>query len=240
MSGEIDDIDLKLEAYFSSSLSPEEQEAFEAELQSDADLEARFQLGLKARAAAWSSGRQDEFAQLRQRYDQKETKIRPMNRSWIAIAAAAVGLLLLVAYLFYDRGSNPEELYMAYYSTPPAPVPRGVEAPPADQLGYIAYNQGNYEDAIGHFQTHLQDTADLRSRLFMGVAYLELRQYENAESILEPLSADTLEASWYWAMLSIHKGDYEIANSLLLRIEKDRQHLFQDKAQKLREDWGKD
>jgi len=185
----------RIDKYLLGQLSAEEAQQFLTELKQNPDDQEILELVQKIGPAY-----QDELvADLKAKmlnWDKEESltakpilkpnaPIKPSpkitRRSWLS--AAAVGILLLAASLYFFQGdkvlSGPELFAQHFEPYPYAGIERSADVQ-ANQA-YILYNAGQYEAAIEEFS----ELDDIQSLFYLGQAQLATKQYKPAITSLE-------------------------------------------------------
>ena len=144
-----------------------------------------------------------------------------------AYAAAALMLLLLVAWPVYQRFgvqestyASAETLFSKHFSAPDAPTVRDGGA----ILWQVAYKQQQYAEAAATLQQLLDDPNYKRrseAQLFLGISRLAAGQPQKALEILQQVNSDNFEweeAQWYTMLAYLKLGDTAKAKNLLQTI----------------------
>ena len=151
------------------------------------------------------------------------------------IAAALLGLLMLVLGYFYQRSSqldNAVHQYIQQQLSNDAPALRALVAA-AQPQNTIAAELQKMDDqlhagqplqalAIGHHILE-QDPGNSAVWLRLGIVYLQQRQYEEAQHYLQAVHQDPSTtiapiAAWYLALLHAQHGDYDRCRTLLQEV----------------------
>jgi len=239
----------QIEAYLAGNLSPEKVADFEARCRQDAQWAEATRLHLLARQALHEAGREALKARLDQRYQpEKRTGAirRPIWRQpWpYALVAALALLLLLVWWPNPSRPSSTQELYAAYMELP---VPSGLRSSTEDslslrwELAMQAFQDSAYQRAIHQLGALLQDSSFMRqsgdrARLYLGVAHLQLAQFEQAQTYLASIEASSLyhdQAQWYRVLAYLRADQIRAATPLLRTIAEQENHYRQAQAERL-------
>lgn len=157
-----------------------------------------------------------------------ETKLRrlPRWRNWAA-AAAAVALLITAGMIYSNQGpASAADLFaQAYapYESPFAGTRSGGDEGKPFADGMSAYQDGNYELALQHFNTVLaaSPTASI-AHLHAGMSNLQLEKTSAAIKHLSTvrLNAPVLygSASWYLALAYLKAGEVNDCKEILHQI----------------------
>ncbi|MFK8005214.1 MAG: tol-pal system YbgF family protein [Saprospiraceae bacterium] len=158
-------------------------------------------------------------------------------RRWIA--AAAVVLLIVIGFNFWNSSSSNQELYSKYYQ---AYVPNFTTR--ADALtGKIkaenAYRAGNYKNAIVLLEElEGEEANDSRVLLGLGNASLNIDEYQSAIVQFNKIIQNNDElyldqAKWYLALTYIKNGKIEESKSWLRQLANDETADFYKEAKTL-------
>ncbi len=174
----------------------------------------------------------------------EEAKGKSILLSYWKPLAAAAGVLLVAAsyFFFFQSGSVPvnEKLFTTYYEpfdSPGSGLTRGQNDTVMTwkQKGYLAYDNGRYEEAISHFQNALKENDDPVVELCQGNAYLSIGQAERAELVFRNILDDhedlVTQAKWYLSLSYLKQNKLERAKSTLWEISKSS--TYGEKARKL-------
>lgn len=239
----------RIEAYLADELSPEDRADFEARCRQDAQWAESTRLHLLARQTLHESGREALKSRLDQRYQPEGSPSatrRPLwQQPWIYAMAAAIALiLLLVWWPKSPHYQSPQELYAAYMELP---VPSGLRSSTQDSLAQRweqamqAFQDSAYQDAIRQLEPLIQDSSFLsqsgnRARLYLGVAHLQLSQFEQAQAYLKSIAAGSLyfdQAQWYRVLAYLRAGQVSPMLPLLHAIAEQENHYRQAQARRL-------
>ncbi len=156
-----------------------------------------------------------------------------------AFAAAAMLLLLLIAWPVYQRLSGPETtyalaqtLYSEHFSLPPASILRGTSINQWQE----AYEQKQFPQAIAALEGMLADSSFKRRSeafLFLGICHLGMEQPQEALTALEQVSPDSFaweDAQWYTSMAYLKLGDSAKAITYLKNIAGQANQVRKEEA----------
>jgi hypothetical protein len=234
---------LRIKQYKNGQLTEAERAAFEQQMQTDpafadevATWAAIFQ-GIQEKGDAQLNNELMDFGkQLLQASvaaPEMTAKVNPelMARRFSiprwAYAAAAMILLLLVAWPIYQRfGStentfaSAETLFSEHFSALDAPTVRDGGAIPWQ----VAYQQQQYAEAAAALQHLLEDPNYKRrseAQLFLGISHLGTGQPQKALEVLQQVNPDNFEweeAQWYTMLAYLKLGNTAKAKNLLQTI----------------------
>jgi tetratricopeptide (TPR) repeat protein len=254
----------QIEAYLNEEMSPEERAAFEQQMEQDAALAQTValhrEMNVQYHERDWaflSSGKPTDQEAFRRFFESEEakalkealeeaenpsagTKVRTLGRrNWLLLAAAAVGLLILVIGL-WPRSSSPESLYRQYAQHNPLQLTqKGVEEEWLTNFEN-AFNAGFYEEALGLVAANQEtDTLDYAVQLAIGISHLEQQQYDQAGRVFEQIAASdallSYEGLWYLALTELKNGNEEGCRQKLEQIMAEENHPRREEARRL---WG--
>lgn len=162
---------------------------------------------------------------------------------WKPLAAAAGLLFVLASYFLFfqaDPSSLNERLFTAYYEpfdSPGSGLTRGQydSVVTSKQKGYMAYDNGRYEEAISYFQSAINENNDPVVELCKGNAYLSLGQADKAEVVFQKILNDQInlvtQAKWYLSLAYLKQNKLERAKSTLWQISQSS--TYGEKARKV-------
>ncbi|MEM7370920.1 MAG: hypothetical protein AAF587_20060 [Bacteroidota bacterium] len=203
-----------IERYLSGQMSAAEREGFEQILSSRPELEQEVNKHLIAKGAAFKEGRDSWRAAKRERFRRWEEEDRRGRLRWGKLAAVILILFLSAgaAYVFHPAPQvGPDKLFLSFYEVDTAPVPRNQLSGSKLLEGYLAFNQGEFVEALSIWK-EVPASLDQFTRdelaYFKGLSYLELGQSTKAILALESLdtSAYQAKAHWYLALIWLKEG----------------------------------
>lgn len=143
-------------------------------------------------------------------------------RLWLPIAASAT-LLVVAAWFFLTKATEPEELFAEYFEVYPnveAPIYRDSSASdslPTKDLAFRRYADDDFEGAIELFESIA--APDEGTRFYLGMSYLANNNPQQAAAIWEPLSKEaedyTTQIQWYLALAWLKLDEVEKAKEVL-------------------------
>lgn len=195
-----------INAYLEGTLSPEDQKIFENLIAQNPEYKAELEAQRKIKAAITLSERES----LRGFLDEiEDISVKPKSRvkSWLFSAVAACMVVLAGYFLWTTLSMSPgEKLYARHYETYPnliAPSTRGEGSVDPKAQAFLAYDNGNFEQAAVLFEQLKNEPDAEYALLYLGICQLELGRPEKAIPVLNlvPASSDSKEiASWYEAL----------------------------------------
>jgi len=242
--------EILIEKYLQNGLSAQQLQAFEARMQTDKDFKTEVQLRRNLAEAAKETGRKNLknlFEKADAKLDNEATivpmqkaKTRSLNLKKWAAAAAILFLLGASLWWFLQPPAN-EQLFAKYYEPFPnleAPLEKNAASSDPVKLGFQAYEKGNYQEAIDHFQavsTLPNGMVKSSVDFYKGLCYLAIFDYEETESLLKSASLETNSsygqvAEWYLALTYLKMGQISQSQTILEAISKNGKHPFQKNA----------
>jgi len=213
-----------IEKYLSNRLSANEKASVDARLQSDADFRSSFEFYQNLQAAARAHEKKelkDRLQQLETNHSSVATAPKAKTRRLVTLAIAASVLLAFWIISQWGKAtyqSSPEKLYVENFETYPnsyAPVVRGSEQLSNEQMAFAFYESGQYEEVIPKFQELLKVQSIPEIQFYLGLAEMEMGQFESAEKNLSESVLKTNkyfpQAIWYRALVRIQLGKIKAA-----------------------------
>lgn len=234
-----------IERYLANQLSPEEVQAFEAQLLSDTDLAEQLQQYLQAQAGIDEIGHEQMTTELSQLgreliQNQPEAKVRRIHWGVWASVAAAVALLIAVA-LFQNRSVNPQQLYAAHFELLDPPASRGESV--ADdsiwQEGVSAFGNADYPQAIQQWKSLPTESYTPETYFYLGFSYLMDEQTQQAIDEFANVSAGSplaARAEWYTALAYLKLERLTAAKQAFQAIADADRHYQKQAAQEVLEE----
>jgi tetratricopeptide (TPR) repeat protein len=234
-----------IEAYLNGTLSKEEQEAFDKQLQVDEGLKKEVKihrsifdrLSVHYQSEAKEAAFKDKIASIGKQYQQATDNVRPLhpgkqrrNYAIGAILAIAASILLLLwapwKTSLYDQFAKHPAARFTEMSTDQSLLNQ-AEA---------SFNAEQYSEALNYLKEYTTDNPeDTEAQFFQAIALLETDQFNAAESIFKNISEGSTpfqyEAIWYLGLSELKKGDNTAAKTYLQQIPKGSSAY--NKAQKL-------
>ncbi len=247
----------RIENYLTGKLPENERKAFEAELETNAELGEAMELyrisdeaielavenSLRSQLKQWDA--EDAATKANGGGGVGEAPIIPLRRTWMRWAAAAVvvGLVGLFVWLWNTGGQGPDDLFAQNYeiATPPNIRSTNGGAHPLT-TGFEAYEKGNFTAAADFFKTISTDNGHFaEAQYYLGHSYLQLQKPLDAmaafgQSVKTNDGKYREKAEWnlLLAQLASHRIDRDF-EALLRKIAGDANHSFSGKAQRLEE-----
>ncbi|MFK7908482.1 MAG: tol-pal system YbgF family protein [Chitinophagales bacterium] len=255
----------KIENYLNGTLTGADLEAFEEQLQSDAELleevklmqnldtvlsdevDLVFQQMVETEAGLFLDELGSEEVEQPNFADSPVPKIGGWNRKW-AIAASFLLLMVSMVLLWQVQSNDPisnDALFANHFDTYRLNknVRGGGDSPTEFQKGIEYYNANEFGAATQVFEAlTAQEPNDLSLAFCLGNAYLnqEPPQLDLAQSQFEKIISDggsihVPKAQWYMALVAVKKGDLEQAKTLLKQVEQSGDKFGQKAKELLKE-----
>jgi hypothetical protein len=146
--------------------------------------------------------------------------------NWQFLAAASITLMLVLSTFsyFYFSGSPSDKLFSQYYQHYDAGlVTRSVSANDVNELvtAIQLYDKSMYKDAIVQFEKIIKaDATNTAARFFIGVSYIEVKNYNKAIENLAFVvtkndTAFAEHAQWYLALCYVKTNQNSKAKQIL-------------------------
>lgn len=238
----------QIDKYIKGELNEKEQQDFEQQIANDSQLleAVNFQVAIV-------EGVKDVFrSEMLGHFDDLEKQIAnspktvsrskgKMRRLIVGVLALAASVLLIV-FVWIDRGVNTEQLFATNYSIYPNYVSNIERSNPEVTNLYAKafqqYEQGQYIQAIQGFEAILViNKKDIVVAFYLGVAYLENKELTKALEQLNVAKQATAHrfsdpALWYAALTQLQLGKPEAAKADL-EILMNKEGSYQQKSEKL-------
>ena len=143
-------------------------------------------------------------------------------RLWLPIAASAT-LLVVAAWFFLTKATEPEELFAEYFEVYPnveAPIYRDSSASdslPTKDLAFRRYADDDFEGAIELFESIA--APDEGTRFYLGMSYLAKGDAGKAIEVFQNLRGEAVDyktqIDWFLALAFTKQGEIENARKLL-------------------------
>ena len=238
-----------IEDYLTGQLNKDQKKAVEDRLEQDPEFKQQFefekQLFDTFNDNSWnfadkndlalnsykSTVHSDDFQKIKESIadagkDYEPEKLnRRNNSSWILYVAAAVVIVLIAVQVLLKNSVTNEELYYTYINLEDLPSFVTRNEAPKQTLAKAEnlFEQKKYEASIALFEDILiENEKDSRVYIYLGIAYTESGNYDQATKTFNQLIAsDLLDAEkgyWYKALLYLKTNDEKASKSLLETI----------------------
>ena len=191
--------------------------------------ETEFDENLKKAITAEQRKEQKEFLRsLETSLSEADEPSRKFN--WRIAASVALLVGLASTFFLWDSSPSNDELYSTYfqpYANVIEPIVRDQGSLSKKAQVFALYEQGEYEKAIDGFDApELQDSLSVTTiRFYKANAYLKLKEYEKAKSLLLQVVDQNNEwkeeSQWYLALLSLKSGNIDTTISYLKELQKN-------------------
>lgn len=186
-----------IDNYFKGLLTDEQKIKFEQRIQSDSAFAEEVAFYVSAGILLKEELEAEKKVRFRELYEQSKTSVSPgkttVIRRFGLFAAAAVLLLALGLWWLSARQANPEKLADRYIKEQLQDLPvKMSSAQDSMQKAIGDYNQGRLPEALDQFEQILRrDPGSTFARMYAGIVYLRLAQYDKALSSFQQMEADT-------------------------------------------------
>lgn len=219
---------IQFDDYLSNAMSDSEKIEFEKTLQSNKEINQKFELFKETNQfleLEFSQGKADFKANLKQiatehfSENKPKTKVIPMfNRKWLSVAAAVVVMFSL--WLFNQSNSINYNDYNTYAEA------HFVERSDVDENLLNAQNYFNakdYKQAVTSFEkTDLEGKTE--AQLYYAISLTETENYTKSEQILTEIAHNKMyqnDANWYLALLMLKQEKQQECATYLTKINAD-------------------
>lgn len=236
----------KIERYLDREMAQGEQEAFEKEVQKNAELRRLVDESLRTRYAVHQAGLVLQKEQLKQEWEEvwegkQSGKITPAI--WMSMAAGIALLIVCGLYFFKATSMSSEELFAAHYELPEPLSERRLDSMQQARMakGNTLYSQGDYASAAQEYERLLPSASPGQMneiRFFLGICYLEMNKNQEALNQWKSLNSDYYQNSgkWYSALARIRLGQREEVHKILQQLIDSESTYYQTRARKLLKD----
>lgn len=255
-----DNINIKIERYLGSSMSQEEEIAFEQDLLLDNELREKVNLSRSINhhlnQKSWesietSSDHKNELQAYFNSEEAKELKQKlkkiqqrynePRQRSFLKYIVAAASVLLVVTVSYFSlKQKSYEELYVEFYTKKDLPsfVTRGNDKGTL-RTGIIAFEANNYNEALKTFDDYMTNSNFVNPWLYIykGMSHMELNEFNKAiqsfDQLINSNSIDRSKGLWYKCLVYLKMNDSLNLKMTLHEILKNPSNYNYEKSQKL-------
>ncbi|MBL7767811.1 MAG: hypothetical protein JNK20_02510 [Flavipsychrobacter sp.] len=208
----------QIEAYLLDSMTTEERSRFETQLAADPSLQKELELQrqLLAIVSVESFNAAPKSAPIH------TAKIRSISKWYWA--AAAVLIFISGFWFFQNQTATPQKLANQYFSPDPGlPVTMSSSSQYQFYDGMVSYKEADYEKAIAIWKSIATTNRQSDTlQYFIGVAYLNRDQYNDALQQLLPLAEGNSKwkekASWYLSLTYLKLNQPQKAQKWLQTI----------------------
>lgn len=217
-----------IDDYFQGTLLPEEKTGFEKRLREDESFAEEVAFYLSAKKLVLEKLHDEKKARFKELYKPGKSQpapVRRINRNWL-YAAAAVTLFLVASIIYFMQPPSGQQLADTYIDQnfKTLSVTMG-SSEDSLQNGLGLYNEGKLTEAAQQFERVSQsDPTNYMAKLYAGITYLRLTDYEKAINYFTQLQAET--------NLRSNPGKFYLATTLLKRAkqgdEQEAKRLLQE------------
>lgn len=243
-----------IDDYFKGLLTEEQKIKFEQRIQSDSAFAEEVAFYVSARDLLTAELEAEKKVRFRELYELNKATVAPggrlremgnLRRIGVFAAAAAVLIVVLGIWWLSARQSNPERLADRYIREQLQDLPVKMSSEQDSlQTAIGDYNQGRLPEALGQFEQILRQNQGFSpARMYAGIVYLRLSQYDKALYCFQQLQADTAlysNPALFYESLTLmkrkHPGDALKARKLLEQVV-DRSLGKKEDARELLEQW---
>ena len=241
--------DQLIQDYLEGKLEDKDLKDFENRLQQDPALAAEVQefqdleLGLHGIGADQFKEEVKQWEAAYRQTQQPAHKVFSLRRYY---AVAATIALFIVAGIYFLMPGTPgmDQLYAQNYVPYEDMILDRSNASEGAQsflvAGMEAYNQQQYAQAAENLQAYLREApSQYGAALYLGIAQMELNQFDEAESNFDLALQDprfAQQAQWYRALLYLKSQQPEKAKAALQAIAQNPQHYKSGTAANLSEE----
>lgn len=203
----------KIEKYLNKELLGIARNRFESQVEKDEKLASELKLEMELREAL---NEQSDYNIYKRIVDQTSEKYfneveRPITIFTPLRIAASISLLITASFAVWwiVRTQSPDQIYDQYFEPYTIQTtPRGlIEDGDSYMMGTIFYRDMEYDSAKKRFEAVLNESPeDYRAMLMLGISFMALKDFDNAEKILLLLVNDPNhlfqdQARWYLGLL---------------------------------------
>ena len=192
---------------------------FEYLIGSDKELKKSLQLELELRSALNEKSDFNLFKSLVNDAQKEYFEAKKPQTKQVWRAAAVFAVIATFGFLIWRSSvtKSPEYIFDNYFEPYEAPTNlRGTDITNIDEdfmLGLVRYDEQQYAQAIALFEkAYSKDSKNYTARFLMAVAYMGLKEFEQAEPIFLELISDSShlfqdQARWYLGLLYLTDND---------------------------------
>ena len=228
---------IRFEQYLADEMTPEEESDFEQLLESDSDVNEKFQIYKN-----WTNYLEHKFDSETEKFNQnlksiatehfsakKETKVIAFKPWYYAVAATIVVVIGMWMMMMQNDPS-----YSDFNQHETAVFVERSDSNENLKLAQEAFNKKDYKQAVAAFDK-IQDFRKPELQYFYAIALIETNDYTKAELFLDQLRGGNSvykdKATWYLALSYLKQDKKAECKSILQQIASDAEDF--DKAQQL-------
>ncbi|GHB26269.1 hypothetical protein [Mongoliitalea lutea] len=206
-----------LDLYIGNKLLEQDREAFENELKSNPELQEELNFRKNLLIAATLQERKRLKAILQEKAFENHAKEK--NQWKLAASVAGILISLSIIFFIFNKKSDREALFLAYYETFPnieAPTVRGDADFNGLSEAFLAYDNEEFELAKLLFYDHYQLHGDEVSAFYAAMSALEIGEFEESYDLLVTIQNSCQESyqvpvMWYISLIQIKQNNTDEA-----------------------------
>ncbi len=228
--------DQEIQDYLQGKLSADARLSFEKQMESDVSFASEVREIQNLKLAIETSERED----LKNRLQQLErSKTRKAWFGKLAMAASVVVIIGLGSLLFLGRSTG-KTLYADNFEVYPnvmAPITRSSEPTMKEDYYFVAYEKGEYAEAIVGFKQLLEEDDNQDVRFYLGMALLNNGDKDKALNELQKIDKEKTDFHpqnlWYQALIHLEKENYIEARELLQKLIENETNYKKKEAKEI-------
>ncbi len=212
--------------YLLGKLTPEETQRMEQELEDNPDLMESLDLQRDIMIGIQAGFDEELRKKLIQSDLIEEGKIRSLSPrilwQWASVAAIVLGSLGVYYYL--SQTSVEERIYLTYFEDFPNIVDPVQRDTPGQSEGFIAYQNGQYQEALEIFsEMEQEDPTAIYTTFYKGICAMHLEDWSLAIQAFEKVRSAGDQrfveaATWYVSLAYLRSGNRDRATLILESI----------------------
>ncbi|BAO75183.1 hypothetical protein [Winogradskyella sp. PG-2] len=223
-----------IQGYFKNTLSDSEVQSLKKRLKTDADFKAEFEDYENIHLAFIENEKKVLKERLKNLDNTGLTESKSwLQSSWLRYAAASI-IVIGLCYTFLFQ--NSESMYETYFDVYPNVEQPVVRNSSANNDGFLAYENANYQKAVIEFESLLESIDNPNIRFYYAMSLMNLGNINDAGKQLESLLATDFEYKaetlWYNALIYVKKDNIDLAIANLKTLDSSNSS-FKSKERKL-------
>jgi len=236
-----------IDDYFNGILNEARRAQFEQLIRSDPAFAEEVAFYISAGKVLRQDQAEEKKTRFRALYEQGKNSIpsRSLHRRlpWYWAAAAVLIVALGAGLYITSRPAGPEKLADTYINDRLLSLPvRMSSTPDSLQNAISLYNDHRLQEALAGFERVLaKDPGKIPARIYAGIVYLRLKDYDKSLQYFKILQADTAlyaNPALFYQSLALMKrnrsGDAQVARQLLQQVVNNDLDKKEDAAQLLK------
>lgn len=214
-------------SYFENNLTDKEKLFFDQLMKTDKSFADAVRFEEKTKIALTIEARDELKSRLQSYEAQRKQKSR--LQKWLYVAASIV-ILLGISMFVFNQQSSPSQLSAAYFKPYPntvAPIVRGDENNLDNQKAFVAYESGNYDEALGMFEKLTKNTQEDYAFFYQAMSLMGSEKYDAAQEVLTSRTWSEEyrdKANWYLALNLLHLNQVNDSRSILEEIVRSQSY----------------